>query len=201
MTPKYWSRGEIFSVKSSSRWSINHSPEIRSCFDMRGTLVGNKIFWQVNNDPKNAAESETILSFDLSSETFEYMSFPKNIKGLIRCLVVVRGCLGFMEMYIFQTRPKIVVWTLGNDISWSKFTFKECFEFNDGFIGSQTNDVFALLGMHKNKDEWKVKYLGHEAMKIFTYNLEDGKFIKVETNFSSCSFTLYDYVETLFLLK
>ncbi|EFH44927.1 predicted protein [Arabidopsis lyrata subsp. lyrata] len=136
--------------------------------DLIGTLAGNKIFWQVNNNPENVAESETILSFDLSSEKFEYKSVPRDIKGLIRGLVAVRGCLGFVGMYLFQTMHKIVVWTASNEKSWSKFTVKECF--HDGFLGPQRNEV-ALLGTHKNKDEWKVKYLGHEAMEIFTYNL------------------------------
>lgn len=168
MAPKYWSRGKIFTVKSSSRRSIDHFPEIRRCYDIRGTLSGKKIFWQVNKDPENAVESETILSFDPSLEKFEYKSVLRDIKGLIRGLVAVRGCLGFVEMYLFQTMHKIVVWTASNEKSWSKFTVKECF--HDGFLGPQRNEV-ALLGTRKNKDEWKVKYLGHKAMEIFTYNL------------------------------
>ncbi|ESQ46989.1 hypothetical protein EUTSA_v10028334mg, partial [Eutrema salsugineum] len=198
MAPKYWSRGEIFTVKSSSRWSLDQFPEsIRRCFDIRGTLAGNKIFWQVNNDPDNAAEYETILSFDLLSEKFEYKSFPRNLKGLIRGLVAVRGSLGFVEMCMFQFWTKIVVWTASNDKSWSRLCIVK--DFFDGFIGSLRNDA-ALLGTYKARKEWKVKYLGHEATSICAYNFENPKnpkFIEVETKFKSCSITLYDYVETL----
>ncbi|CAA7055315.1 unnamed protein product [Microthlaspi erraticum] len=199
MAPKDWSRGEIVTVKSSSRRSIDEFPEIRRCFDIKGTFAGDKIFWQVNNDPENAVESETILSFDLSSEKFEYISFPRNLKGFIQGLVAVGGCLGFVETYMFQYTSKLVAWTARNDKSWGKFCVVEDCYF-DGFIGSHRNDV-ALLRTYKNKNAWNVTYLGHAAMRIYTYNLEQREFFEVETNFISCYLTLYDYVETLLSLK
>ncbi|XP_010489861.1 PREDICTED: putative F-box protein At3g16210 [Camelina sativa] len=200
------SQAQVLSLKSGvSRLIDFPSLENFSMCHMRlpGTLMGQNIYWQVYDRDRKVALTETILCFDLVSESFSYCPGPSTCgQGFPHAVVGLTG--GLCTVGVDLSCGDLIVWSAQHEKEENTSIIKSWNK-----ILSLSRGIVVSSVAHQITKCWLVSAvnyaglllflvnIGREA-KLLAYNFEDKSLRIVQTSLSLDRYgPLQTYVETL----